>query len=68
MGICAASYQLANTGQSGMRPQTGGPDERAPMSAPSWRPDRLATRRGNLTARSCVLTAVRGFFAERGYA
>ena len=37
------------------------------MSAPWWRPDRLAMRRANLTVRGRVLAAVRQFFAEHGY-
>lgn len=37
------------------------------MTAPWWRPDRLAARRGNLATRGRVLTAVRKFFAERDY-
>ena len=37
------------------------------MSAPWWRPDRLAARRANLAVRGRILSAVRGFFAERGY-
>lgn len=38
------------------------------MSAPWWRPDRLAARRANLTVRGRILAAVRRFFEERGYA
>ena len=37
------------------------------MAASSWRPDRLAARRGNLALRARVLVAVRQFFAEAGY-
>jgi lysyl-tRNA synthetase class 2 len=43
---------------------------RAPVqavTAPWWRPDRLAARRANLAARSRILAAVRDFFASRGY-
>jgi elongation factor P--(R)-beta-lysine ligase len=37
------------------------------MSAPWWRPDRLALRRANLATRGRILAAVRQFFADRGY-
>jgi lysyl-tRNA synthetase class 2 len=37
------------------------------VAASSWRPDRLAARRGNLAVRARVLAAVRQFFAEAGY-
>jgi lysyl-tRNA synthetase class 2 len=37
------------------------------MSAPWWRPDRLAARRANLLVRGRVLAALRGFFAAAGY-
>src|SRR3954447_7914282 len=37
------------------------------MSAPWWRPDRLAPRRANLATRGRILAAVREFFADRGY-
>jgi lysyl-tRNA synthetase class 2 len=37
------------------------------MSAPWWRPDRLAMRRANLAARGRILAAVRSFFADRLY-
>jgi lysyl-tRNA synthetase class 2 len=37
------------------------------VSAPWWRPDRLAIRRANLAARGRILAAVRGFFADHGY-
>jgi elongation factor P--(R)-beta-lysine ligase len=33
-----------------------------------WRPDRFALRRGRLEQRARILAAVRGFFAERGFA
>jgi elongation factor P--(R)-beta-lysine ligase len=38
------------------------------MTAPWWRPDRLALRRGNLAARGRILAATRDFFAAAGYA
>ena len=37
------------------------------MTAPWWRPDRLAARRGKLAARGRILAAVRDFFAAAGY-
>jgi len=37
------------------------------MTAPWWRPDRLAGRRANLAARGRILAAIRRFFAERGF-
>ncbi len=37
------------------------------MSAPWWRPDRLALRHARLAARGRILAAVRGFFADAGY-
>ena len=37
------------------------------MTAPWWRPDRLADRRGKLAARGRILAAVRDFFAAAGY-
>jgi lysyl-tRNA synthetase class 2 len=37
------------------------------MSAPWWRPDRLAERRPRLAARGEILSALRRFFAEAGY-
>jgi lysyl-tRNA synthetase class 2 len=37
------------------------------VTAPWWRPDRLATRRANLAARGRILAAIRRFFAERGF-
>jgi lysyl-tRNA synthetase class 2 len=37
------------------------------MSAPWWRPDRLAARRDKLAARGRVLRAVRDFFDAAGY-
>ena len=37
------------------------------MSTPWWRPDVLAARRKNLAVRSRILSAVREFFADKGY-
>jgi elongation factor P--(R)-beta-lysine ligase len=37
------------------------------MSAPWWRPDRLAARRDRLAVRGRILRAVRGFFEAGGY-
>jgi lysyl-tRNA synthetase class 2 len=39
----------------------------ASSARPWWHPDALAERRPALAARSCVLAATRGFFADRGY-
>ncbi|MFD1627843.1 EF-P lysine aminoacylase EpmA [Azospirillum griseum] len=39
-----------------------------PVSAPSWHPDVFARRAPHLVARSRVLGAVRGFFADRDFA
>jgi elongation factor P--(R)-beta-lysine ligase len=41
--------------------------ENSAMTAPWWRPDRLAARRERLAARGRVLAAVRRFFADAGY-
>ncbi len=40
----------------------------SPASPPSWRPDVFARRAPHLAARGRVLTAVRGFFADRDFA
>src|SRR5271170_4446419 len=37
------------------------------MTAPWWRPDRLARRRANLAARGRILAAIRRFFAARDF-
>jgi lysyl-tRNA synthetase class 2 len=37
------------------------------MTAPWWRPDRLAQRQQRLLARARILAGVRAFFAEAGY-
>jgi len=37
------------------------------MTAPWWRPDRLAARRPGLAARGRIVRAVRGFFEASGY-
>ena len=37
------------------------------MTAPWWRPDRLATRRANIAVRGRVKRAVRDFFDATGY-
>ena len=60
-----ASYQPGNAGQSGLRRRKHCDDRSAAMSAPWWRPDRLAARRAKLAARGRVLRAVRDFFDDR---
>jgi elongation factor P--(R)-beta-lysine ligase len=37
------------------------------LTAPWWRPDRLAARRGRIAARGRILVAMREFFAAHGY-
>jgi lysyl-tRNA synthetase class 2 len=37
------------------------------VSAPWWRPDRFAAKRGNLAKRQSVLRATRGFFEDAGF-
>jgi elongation factor P--(R)-beta-lysine ligase len=58
VGICSAE---PNIGRQTNKNEGGMTDE-------WWRPDRFALRRGRLEQRARILAAVRGFFAERGFA